>query len=185
MGLFSKRKELIRIVENLFVLKSKIEFTSIDEYILVQPVKVRAALKILRQTIKKAAPDAEEVISYQMPAFKFHGVLVYFAAFKNHFSFFPTSSGVRMFKEKLKSFETSKGTIKFPLDKPIPVKLITEIVRFRVKENLEKNYWVGKADRIRWENFYLDISASFRSLHFFSNILLSLSILSSTKLERT
>jgi uncharacterized protein YdhG (YjbR/CyaY superfamily) len=120
------------------MLKSKKEFKSIDEYIEAQPTNVRASLKMLRQTIKKAAPEAEEVISYQMPAFKFHGILVYFAVFKNHFSFFPTSSAIKSFKEKLKSYERSKGTIKFPLDKPIPVKLVTEIVKFRVGENLDK-----------------------------------------------
>ena len=73
-----------------------------------------------------------------MPAFEFHGILVYFAVFKNHFSFFPTSSAIKVFKEKLKSYECSKGTIKFPLDKPIPAKLVTEIVKFRVRENLDK-----------------------------------------------
>lgn len=128
------------------MLKSKTEFRSIGEYIEAQPANVRASLKKLRQTIRQAAPEAEEVISYQMPAYKFHGVLVYFAAFKNHLSFFPTGSGVRMFKEKLKSFETSRGTVKFPLDKPIPLKLITEIVRFRVKENLEKKL-LGRKSR--------------------------------------
>jgi len=128
------------------MIKSKTEITSIDEYIVAQPIKVRAALKNLRQTIRKAAPDAEEVISYQMPAFKFHGVLVYFAAFKNHFGFYPTSSVVKAFKEKLSSFEVSKGTIKFQLDKPVPVKLITEIVKFRVKENLEKKL-LGRKSR--------------------------------------
>jgi uncharacterized protein YdhG (YjbR/CyaY superfamily) len=116
----------------------KTKFDSIDEYIAAQPTNVRASLKMLRQIIKKAAPKAEEVISYQMPAYKFHGMLVYFAVFKNHFSFFPTSSAVKAFKEKLKSYECSKGTIKFPLNKPIPVKLVTEIVKFRVMENLDK-----------------------------------------------
>jgi uncharacterized protein YdhG (YjbR/CyaY superfamily) len=120
------------------MLKSTVGFKSIDEYIETQPANVRAALKMLRHTIKKAAPEAEEVISYQMPAFKFHGILVYFAVFKNHFSFFPTSSAIKSFNEKLKSYECSKGTIKFPLDKPIPVRLVAEIVKFRVKENLEK-----------------------------------------------
>jgi uncharacterized protein YdhG (YjbR/CyaY superfamily) len=120
------------------MLKSKTEFKNIDEYISSQPANVRASLEKIRQTIRKAAPEAEEVISYQMPAFKFHGVLVYFAAFKNHLSLFPTSSAIKAFKEKLESYACSKGTIKFPLDKPIPVKLITEIVKFRVKENLEK-----------------------------------------------
>jgi len=128
------------------MIKSKTEFKSIDEYIAAQPVKVRATLKNLRQTIKKAAPDAEEIISYQMLAYKFQEVLVYFAAFKNHFGFYPTSSAVKAFKEKLSSFEISKGAIKFPLDKPVPVKLITEIVKFRVKKNLEKKL-LGRKSR--------------------------------------
>jgi uncharacterized protein YdhG (YjbR/CyaY superfamily) len=119
-------------------MRSKIEFTSVDDYIAAQPDNFRASLEKLRQTIRKAAPDAEEVISYQMPAFKFHGMLVYFAAFKNHISFFPTSSGVQAFKDRLASFQTSKGTIKFPLDKPIPLKLVSDIVKFRMKENLDK-----------------------------------------------
>jgi uncharacterized protein YdhG (YjbR/CyaY superfamily) len=114
------------------------EFKSIDEYISSQPANLRPTLEKLRQTIRKAAPKAEEVISYQMPAYKYHGVFVYFAAFKNHFGFYPTSTAVKVFKDKLKIYECSKGTIKFPLDKPIPTKLVTEIVTFRVRENLDK-----------------------------------------------
>jgi uncharacterized protein YdhG (YjbR/CyaY superfamily) len=120
------------------MINPKIEFNSVDKYIGAQPANVRTALKVLRQTIRKAAPGAEEVISYQMPAYKFHGMLVYFAAFKNHISFFPTLSGVQAFEDRLTSFETRKGTIKFPLDKPIPFKLVSDIVEFRMKENLNK-----------------------------------------------
>lgn len=122
------------------MIKSKSGFKNIDEYISSQPAKARASLEKLRQIIKNAAPEAEEVISYQMPAYKFLGVLVYFAAFKDHLSFFPTSSGVQAFKHKLKNYNCSKGTIRFPVDKPIPEKLISEIVRFRVKENLAKKF---------------------------------------------
>jgi len=103
------------------MIKTKLEFTRIDEYIAAQSPNVRHTLKKLRQKIKKAIPETEEVISYQMPAFKFHGILVYFAAFKNHISFFPTSSVVHAFKYRLTSFEISKGTIKFLLNKPIPL----------------------------------------------------------------
>jgi len=120
------------------MINPKIEFNSVDIYIGAQPANVRTALKVLRQTIRKAAPGAEEVISYQMPAYKFHGMLVYFAAFKNHISFFPTRSGVQAFEDRLTSFETREGTIKFPLDKPIPFKLVSDIVEFRMKENLNK-----------------------------------------------
>lgn len=120
------------------MLKPVFNFSSIEEYISVHPANVKTLLNNLRLIIKKAAPQAEETISYQMPAYKFHGVLVHFAAFKDHLSFFPTSSGVQAFKHKLKNYNCSKGTIRFPLDKPIPEKLISEIVKFRVKENLAK-----------------------------------------------
>lgn len=119
---------------------NKLGFSSIDEYLAAQPPGIREKLKKLRQTITKAAPEAEEVISYQMPAYKFHGMLVYFAVFKNHISFFPTSSGVQFFKYRLTAFEISKGTIKFPLDKPLPLKLVAEIVKFRVQENTDKHF---------------------------------------------
>ncbi len=119
---------------------NKLKFSSIDEYIAAQPPDIREKLKKLRQTITKAAPEAEEVISYQMPAYKFHGMLVYFAVFKNHISFFPTSSGVQFFKDRLTAFEISKGTIKFPLDKPIPLRLVAEIVKFRLQENTDKHF---------------------------------------------
>ena len=95
-------------------------------------------LEDLRQTIRKAAPKAEEVISYQMPAFKFHGMLVYFAGFKNHIGFYPTSSAIKAFNKELSAYAGAKGTVRFPLDKPIPVGLITKIVKHRVKENLAK-----------------------------------------------
>ena len=86
----------------------------------------------------KLPPKAEETISYQMPAFKQNGILVYFAAFKDHIGFFPTGSGVEAFKDKLSSYKTSKGTIQFPLDKPVALDLVEEIVRFPVKENQKK-----------------------------------------------
>jgi uncharacterized protein YdhG (YjbR/CyaY superfamily) len=110
----------------------------IDEYILRNPKEVQKLLRKIRATIRKAAPNAKEIISYQMPAFKQGGVLVYFAAFSDHISFFPTSSGVVKFQKELAEYETSKGTIKFPLDKPIPYGLIEKITKFRVSENIEK-----------------------------------------------
>lgn len=115
------------------------KFTTIDEYIALFPEDVQEKLKKIRSVIKAAAPHATETISYQMPAFKLNGILVYFAAFANHVSFFPTSSGVAKFKEELVGFETSKGTIRFPLDKPIPYDLIDRITTFRVQENVEKS----------------------------------------------
>lgn len=110
-------------------------FKTTDEYIASFPQNVQAALQQTRQAIKEAAPQAQEVISYSMPAFKLNGILVWFAAFKNHIGFFPKVSAMEAFKEKLSGYQTSKGTIRFPLDKPIPVDLIREIVKFRVKED--------------------------------------------------
>ncbi len=92
----------------------------------------------MRQAIRADAPEAEEVISYQMPAFKQNGVLVWFAVFKDHIGFFPTALGVEEFKEELSGYVVSKGTVRFPLDKPIPLDLAKKIVTFRVKENLGK-----------------------------------------------
>jgi uncharacterized protein YdhG (YjbR/CyaY superfamily) len=117
---------------------ARAEFLTHDEYISSQPVQVREGLEQIRQIVKKVAPDAEEVISYQMPAFKFHGILLYYASFKNHFSIFPKTDVIVAFKEKLKGYAVTKGTIHFPFGKPLPTDLITEIVKFRVKENLDK-----------------------------------------------
>lgn len=111
---------------------------SIDEYIERFPENVQTILQKLRATIKKAAPGAEEVISYQMPAFKYHGVLVYFAGYKNHIGFYPTSSPMKVFKKELAGYKTSKGAIQFPIEKAIPLTLVKDIVKFRIKENLEK-----------------------------------------------
>jgi len=111
---------------------------NIDEYIGGFPKEIREILQKIRITIRKAAPQAEEVISYRMPAFRQNGNLVYFAAFKKHFGFFPTSSGIRAFKRELSDYEGSKGSVQFPFDQPVPFGLISKIVKFRVKENLKK-----------------------------------------------
>jgi uncharacterized protein YdhG (YjbR/CyaY superfamily) len=108
---------------------------SIDEYIATFAPNIQTLLQQLRQAIHEVAPEAEEAISYQMPAFKQNGVLVYFAAFKDHISFFPTGSGVEAFKEKIGTYKTSKGTIQFQLEQPLPLDLVKEIVRFKVREN--------------------------------------------------
>jgi uncharacterized protein YdhG (YjbR/CyaY superfamily) len=115
-----------------------LKYKTIDEYISSFPDEIQKILQKLRQVIHEAAPEAEEVISYSMPAFKQNGVLVYYAAFKNHIGFFPTSSGVAAFQKELAAYNTSKGTVRFPLDKPIPFELVTKIVKFRVQENLSK-----------------------------------------------
>jgi uncharacterized protein YdhG (YjbR/CyaY superfamily) len=112
---------------------------NIDEYISNFPENIQEKLKNIRRVIKEAAPQAQEAISYGMPAFKLNGNLVYFAAFKDHIGFFPTSSGVSAFKKELLPYGTSKGTIRFPLDKPIPFELIKKIVKFRINEALSKD----------------------------------------------
>jgi len=114
------------------------QFKTIDEYIKTFPEEVQAILEKMRQTIRKAAPEAEEAISYQIPTFKLNGNLVHFAAFKNHISFFPTARGVEKFKKELSQYVGSKGTVRFPLDKPIPYDLVREVTMFRRKENLKK-----------------------------------------------
>ena len=119
-------------------MKQKGTFSTVDEYIALHSSPIRAGLKLLRKTIKKAAPGAEEMISYQMPAYKLNSMLVFFSAAKAHYGFYPTASPIIAFKEKLKPYETSKGAVKFPLVKPLPLKLITEIVKWKAKENLSK-----------------------------------------------
>ena len=109
---------------------------NVDEYISNYPADIQQILKGLRATIKEAAPNAEEVISYQMPAYKYHGILVYFAAFKNHIGFYPRASGIDTFKKELSVYKSAKGSVQFPLDKPLPLELISSIVKIRVNENL-------------------------------------------------
>ncbi len=111
----------------------------IDEYISQFSPDVQEKLKKLRKAIKEAAPEAEEKISYRMPAYHLGGPLVYFAAFKDHISLFPTGSPMEGFSEDLSGYRTAKGTLQFPLDKPMPYDLIKKIVKFRVAENLSKS----------------------------------------------
>jgi len=112
---------------------------NIDEYIAGFPKDVQDALELVRATIKEAAPDAEETISYAIPTFTLNNsYLVYFAAFKNHIGFYALPSGNEAFKQELLLYKTGKGSIQFPLGKPMPLSLITKIVKFRIKENLEK-----------------------------------------------
>ena len=111
---------------------------TIDEYIAGFPQDVQETLQKIRATIREAAPDAEEKIAYQIPTFLLKGNLVYFAAFKKHIGFYPAPTGIEEFKEEVSVYGWAKGTVKFPPDKPIPFDLIRRIVRFRVKENLER-----------------------------------------------
>ena len=111
---------------------------TIDDYIANFPPDVQAVLEKVRTTIRKAAPSAAETISYQIPTFTLKGNLVHFAAFKKHIGFYPASTGIAQFKVELSAYEGAKGSVKFPLDKPLPLALIRKIVKFRVKENLAR-----------------------------------------------
>lgn len=117
---------------------NKAAFESIDDYIATFPTEVQEILKTLRQVIREAAPDAKEKISYQMPAFVLHGNLVYFAAYKKHIGFYPGASGVEAFKAELSEYKGAKGSVQFPIGKPLPYELISRIVTFRIAENIKK-----------------------------------------------
>ena len=112
-------------------------YTNIDEYIATCPDEVQQQLEQIRNTIRKTAPNAQEVISYGMPAFKQKKVLVYFAAFKNHIGFYPTASGIEAFKTEFKNLKWSKGAVQFPINRPIPIDLISRIIEFRLKEDYQ------------------------------------------------
>ena len=121
------------------MLTPKRRFNSIDEYIQAFPDDVQRTLEKIRQTIRTTAPEAVETISYQIPTFKLHGkYLVYFAAFKNHIGLYPIPSGTKSFEKELSPYIRGKGTVRFPLNRPVPYDLVKRIVTFRVKENLAK-----------------------------------------------
>ena len=118
--------------------KGSRRFESIDEYIRSFPKPVRKKLAEMRKIIGEQAPQALEKISYQMPTFFLNGNLVHFAAYAKHIGFYPTPSGIKAFQKELSKYKSSKGAVQFPLDAPLPLKLIERIVRFRVKENSRK-----------------------------------------------
>ncbi len=118
--------------------KNATPVVDVDTYIAQFPIDTQKLLTQLRSTIRKAAPKAEEQISYQMPAYKWNGLLVYFAGYANHIGFYPTGAGIAHFQKEITGFKTSKGTIQFPLDKKLPLPLITKIVAFRLQENAAK-----------------------------------------------
>ncbi len=111
-------------------------YRTIDEYIATFPAEIQEKLQAVRATIRAAAPDAQERISYAMPAFALHGNLVYFAALKDHIGFYPTSSGIAAFQQELSAYKGTKGAVRFPLGEPLPLDLISRIVKFRVAEDL-------------------------------------------------
>ncbi len=117
--------------------KQKAGFTSIDEYIAAFPADVQERLQQMRAIIREAAPEAQEKISYQMPTFFLHGNLVHFAAFKNHIGFYPAPRGIEAFKDELAAYEGAKGSVRFPLDQPLPLDLVRRIVQFRVTDQLQ------------------------------------------------
>jgi len=110
----------------------------VDEYIAGFPQETSAILAKIREIIREAAPQAHETINYGVPTFTLKGNLVHFAGYKSHVGFYPTPTGIEKFKDELSAYEFAKGSVKFPLDQPIPYELISQIVRFRVAENLEK-----------------------------------------------
>lgn len=116
----------------------KAGFTSIDHYISTFPEDIQKILQEIRETIRAAAPDAKEKISYQMPTFDLKGNLVHFGAYKNHIGFYPTPGGTEAFKEEIARYQGAKGSIRLPLNEPMPLDLITRIVKMRVAENLKK-----------------------------------------------
>ena len=125
-----------RIKENM--IRQDSELIEVELYIAGFPANTQNHLKLLRSIIREAAPAAEELISYQMPAYKYYGMLTYFAGYKNHIGFYPGASGITNFKNEITQYKSAKGSVQFPLDQPLPVELIKKIVTFRVKENLAK-----------------------------------------------
>ncbi|MEP7107126.1 MAG: DUF1801 domain-containing protein [Ferruginibacter sp.] len=119
-------------------IKSIPPYRTIDEYIAGFPKEIQEKLEAIRATIRKAAPGAGETINYAIPTFTLEGNLVHFAGYKNHIGFYPAPSGIEAFKKELSVYEGAKGSVKFPVDKSLPLGLVTKIVKFRVKENLER-----------------------------------------------
>ena len=113
-------------------------YSSIDEYIATFPPEIQQILHALRATIKAAAPEAEEKISYQMPTFAQKGNLVHFAAYNDHIGFYPAPTGIDAFQDEISPYRSGKGTLRFPLDQPLPLDLVSKIVKYRVAENLKK-----------------------------------------------
>ena len=116
----------------------KTQVNDIDQYISGFSSEIQAILQEIRATIKKAAPEAQEAISYQMPTFKLNGNLIHFAAFKNHIGVYPAPTGIEQFRKELSVYKGGKGSVQFPFSLPMPYDLISRIVKYRVQENLEK-----------------------------------------------
>jgi len=117
-----------------FMAATSQKFTTVEEYVLAHPVPVQKIIEELRQVIRKAAPRAEELFSYNMPAYKQNGFLVSFAAWKKHVGMYPTPAGDEAFQKAVSAYKSDKATLKFPLNKPMPVELIRQFVQFRLEE---------------------------------------------------
>ena len=134
-NIFQSVKNCVKVkYKNIFMNKPK----TVDEYITLFPEPIQNLLQQIRSTIHKAAPDALETIKYGMPTYTIHGNLVHFAAFKNHIGFYSLPSGTKDFDSEISVYKIGKGSIQFPIELPMPIELITKIVKFRVKENIEK-----------------------------------------------
>lgn len=114
------------------------QFSSVDEYIASFPPEIQERLQTIRSTIRGLAPEAQEVISYGMPTYKLNGTLAHYAAFQSHIGFYPTPVGLEQFQQQLEGYKTGKGSVQFPHNQPLPLDLITNIVLFRIQDNLEK-----------------------------------------------
>jgi uncharacterized protein YdhG (YjbR/CyaY superfamily) len=114
------------------------KYASVEDYIAALPAEARGKLQSLRKIIRQSAPEAEEVISYNMPAFKWNGMLVWYGAHSKHIGLYPRGSAIEAFKDELAGYKTSKGAIQFPIEKPIPTALVKKIVKFRLEENARK-----------------------------------------------
>ena len=113
-------------------------FATVDEYLAAQPETARIYLEQIRKLVQKMAPQAEELISYQIPAFRWKGMLLWYAGFKNHIGIYPTAATLEAFSKKLSGYRVSKGTLQLPLDQPLPQKLLAELIAYRIKINQSK-----------------------------------------------
>jgi uncharacterized protein YdhG (YjbR/CyaY superfamily) len=126
------------VLSNPRKMETSVKFKTVAKYFSTLPTNTKSILEEVRRAIKDAAPQAEEVISYNMPAFKLHGILVYYAAHREYIGLYPTASGIGAFKNEFSGYKWSKGAVQFPIDKPMPIDLISKIVKFRLQEDLEK-----------------------------------------------
>lgn len=134
----------------------------IDLYMADFPKETQKRLQQIRETIRKAAPEAEEKIGYGIPTFVWHGNLVHFAGYKHHIGFYPGAAGIATFSKEISAYKQSKGAVQFPLDKPMPLALVTKITKFRIKQNLEKAHGKKKEKPLEKESFLDSLAAPAR-----------------------